>query len=103
MADLRIGISGWTYAPWRGVFFPAGLPQKRELEYASRQVNSIEVNGSFYSLQRPESYQAWYAATPGGFLFSLKAGRFITHIKRLRDVETPMAAATEFPLRPLRA
>jgi uncharacterized protein YecE (DUF72 family) len=91
MADLRIGISGWTYAPWRGVFFPPGWPRKRELEYASRQVNSIEVNGSFYSLQRPESYQAWYEATPAGFLFSIKAGRFITHIKRLQDVETPLA------------
>ncbi len=91
MADLRIGISGWTYTPWRGVFFPPGWPQKRELEYASRQVNSIEVNGSFYSLQRPESYQAWYDATPAGFVFALKAGRFITHIKRLKDVDTPLA------------
>ena len=91
MADLRIGISGWTYTPWRGVFFPPGWPQKRELEYASRQVNSIEVNGSFYSLQRPESYEAWYDATPEGFIFSLKAGRFLTHIKRLQDVEVPLA------------
>jgi uncharacterized protein YecE (DUF72 family) len=91
MNRIRIGISGWTYPPWRGVFFPKGWPQKRELEYASRQVNSIEINGSFYSLQRPESYRAWYEATPRGFLFSVKAGRFITHIKRLKDVETPLA------------
>lgn len=87
----RIGISGWTYPPWRGVFFPKGWPQKRELEFASRQVNSIEINGSFYSLQRPTSYRAWYDATPAGFLFSVKGGRFITHLKRLEDIEAPLA------------
>ena len=91
MKRIRIGISGWTYPPWRGVFFPKGWPQKRELEYAARQVNSIEINGSFYSLQRPSSYRAWHAATPDGFVFSVKAGRFITHLKRLKDVETPLA------------
>jgi len=91
-AELRIGISGWTYAPWRnGAFFPEKWPQKRELEYASRQVNSIEINGSFYSLQRPESYAAWHEATPEGFVFSVKGSRFITHMKKLRDVETPLA------------
>jgi len=89
--EIRIGISGWTYPPWRGVFFPKGWPQHRELEYASRQVNSIEINGSFYSLQRPKSYQKWYDSTPPEFVFSLKANRFITHIKRLRDVEVPLA------------
>jgi uncharacterized protein YecE (DUF72 family) len=90
--DLRIGISGWTYPPWRGgAFYPEEWPQKRELEYASRKVNSIEINGSFYSLQRPSSYRAWHAATPPGFVFSVKGGRFITHIKRLRDVEAPLA------------
>ncbi|MGB8168648.1 MAG: DUF72 domain-containing protein [Chthoniobacteraceae bacterium] len=90
--DLRIGISGWTYPPWRGGnFYPEKWPQKRELEYASRHVNSIEINGSFYSLQRPESYAAWHAATPPGFLFSVKGGRFITHLKRLKDVEVPLA------------
>ena len=88
---LRIGISGWTYAPWRGVFFPKGLPQKRELAFASRQVNSIEINGSFYSLQRPASYRAWYGATPPGFVFAVKAGRYLTHLRRLKDVETPLA------------
>src|SRR5688572_26020237 len=91
MKLVRVGISGWRYPPWRGVFFPKGWPQKRELEYASRQVNSIEINGSFYSLQRPTSYRAWYAATPAGFLFSVKGGRFITHLKRLKDVEIPLA------------
>jgi len=91
-ADIRIGISGWTYPPWRGgTFYPEGWPQKRELEYASRQVNSIEINGSFYSLQRPDSYRAWHKATPEGFLFSVKGSRYISHLKRLKDVEIPLA------------
>jgi uncharacterized protein YecE (DUF72 family) len=90
-AEVRIGISGWTYAPWRGTFFPKGLKQKEELAYASRKVNSIEINGTFYSLQRPESYASWRAQTPDGFVFSVKAPRFITHIRRLKDVETPLA------------
>jgi uncharacterized protein YecE (DUF72 family) len=91
MPDIRIGISGWTYAPWRGTFYPEDLPQKRELEYASRQINSIEINGSFYSLQTPKSYLAWYDATPADFVFSLKGGRYITHLRRLREIETPLA------------
>ena len=91
MAQIRIGISGWTYGPWRGVFYPEELTHKRELEYASRQLNSIEINGSFYSLQRPSSYRTWYEQTPDDFVFSLKGGRFITHMKRLRDVEVPLA------------
>jgi uncharacterized protein YecE (DUF72 family) len=91
MAELRIGISGWTYARWRGVFFPAKWPHKRELEYASRKVNSIEINGSFYSLQRPENYAAWHDTTPDDFVFSVKGSRFITHMKKLKDVETPLA------------
>jgi uncharacterized protein YecE (DUF72 family) len=88
---IHIGISGWRYPPWRGVFFPKDWPQKRELEYASRQVNTIEINGSFYSLQRPENYRAWHDSTPSGFIFAVKASRFITHLKRLKDVETPLA------------
>jgi uncharacterized protein YecE (DUF72 family) len=91
MGETRIGISGWNYPPWRGHFYPKGWPQRRELEYASRQVNSIEINGSFYSLQRPESYGAWYDASPEGFVFSVKGSRFITHMKRLKDVEIPLA------------
>ena len=90
-AVLRIGISGWTYKPWRGVFYPPKLPQKRELEYASRALNTIEINGSFYSLQSPSSCQRWYAETPPGFVFSVKGARFITHMKKLRDVEAPLA------------
>nr|WP_235502216.1 DUF72 domain-containing protein [Angustibacter sp. Root456] len=89
--DVRIGISGWTYAPWRRVFYPAGLPQRLELEYASRRMSSIEINGSFYSLQHKDSWQKWYDATPPGFVFSVKGPRFVTHMKKLRDVETPLA------------
>jgi uncharacterized protein YecE (DUF72 family) len=91
MSQVLVGISGWIYPPWRGVFYPKGLPQKRELEFASRQVNSIEINGSFYSLQRPESYRSWYSTTPDGFVFAVKGARFITHLKRLKDVEKPVA------------
>ena len=91
MTQLRIGISGWTYAPWRGVFYPEGLAHRRELEYASRQLNSIEINGSFYSLQTPKSYARWYEETPPDFVFAVKGGRFITHMKKLRDVEAPVA------------
>ena len=88
---IRIGISGWRYAPWRGVFYPRGLPHRRELEYASRCVDTVEVNGSFYSLQRPSSYRAWAAQTPPDTVLSVKGGRFITHLKKLRDVDTALA------------
>jgi len=88
---VRIGISGWTYAPWRKVFYPDGLRQKDELEYAASKMTSIEINGSFYSLQRPESYQAWRQRTPDGFVFAVKGGRFITHMKKLADVDAPLA------------
>jgi uncharacterized protein YecE (DUF72 family) len=91
MARIRIGISGWRYAPWRGVFYPPDLAQARELEFASRAVQTIEINGSFYSLQRPESYQSWYDATPDGFVFAHKGNRFITHTRRLREPEKPLA------------
>jgi uncharacterized protein YecE (DUF72 family) len=86
-----VGISGWRYPPWRGTFYPKGLAQRRELEYAASLLASIEINGSFYALQRPENYQRWYAETPEGFLFSVKGGRFITHMKKLRDVDIPLA------------
>jgi len=89
--ETRIGISGWNYAGWRGVFYPKELPQRRELEFASRAFNSIEINGSFYSLQLPTSYQRWYEATPENFLFSVKGARFITHMKKLREVQNPLA------------
>ena len=88
---VRIGISGWTYPPWRGVFYPPKLAHRRELEFASRQLNSIEINGSFYALQRPHSFHAWHEQTPADFVFSVKGGRFITHMKKLRDVDTALA------------
>jgi len=88
---IGVGISGWRYAPWRGVFYPPGLVQTDELEFASRQFSSIEINGTFYSLQRPESFARWDDATPDGFVFAVKAPRYITHILRLRDAEEPLA------------
>ncbi|WP_369943778.1 DUF72 domain-containing protein [Xanthomonas medicagonis] len=89
--SLCIGISGWRYPRWRGVFYPPGLVQWRELEYASRCFRSVELNGSFYSLQTPKSYVAWHDATPRGFVFAVKGPRFVTHLKRLRDCEQPLA------------
>lgn len=91
MARIRIGISGWRYKGWRGVFYPKDLAQRRELEFASRQFASIELNGSFYSLQRPSSYQTWYDETPAEFVFGVKGGRYITHMRRLKDVKKPLA------------
>jgi uncharacterized protein YecE (DUF72 family) len=88
---IRIGISGWRYQPWRGVFYPDGLPQRRELEFASRHFPTLEINGSFYSLQRPEYYQQWYDETPAGFVFSVKGSRYITHMLRLKGAEKPLA------------
>jgi uncharacterized protein YecE (DUF72 family) len=88
---IRIGISGWRYGPWRGTFYPKGLPQREELSYASNILSIIEINGSFYSLQRPESYAKWYEQTPADFIFSLKAPRYISHMKRLKEIETPIA------------
>src|SRR3954466_11765126 len=89
MACTRVGISGWRYAGWRGDFYPTGLAQRRELEYAAERMTSIEINGSFYSLQRPSSYAAWRAATPDDFVFSVKGGRYITHLKRLGAAQNP--------------
>lgn len=91
MASIFVGTSGWRYDGWHGAFYPQGLPRKSELEYLSARVNSIEINGSFYALQRPESYHAWYEATRPGFPFAVKGARFITHMKKLRDVQTPLA------------
>jgi uncharacterized protein YecE (DUF72 family) len=88
---ISIGISGWRYEPWRGVFYPPDLTQHRELHFASRAVLSIELNGSFYALQRPESYAEWYADTPKDFRFSVKGNRFLTHVLRLRDPDAPLA------------
>ncbi len=88
---IHIGISGWRYAPWRGVFYPSGLPQRRELEYAAHSFASIEINGSFYSLQSPRSWSTWAAQVPPRFVFAVKGPRYVTHILRLRAVETALA------------
>ena len=89
--EVRVGISGWRYAPWRGVFYPKGLRQKEELRYASGVLRSVEINGSFYSLQRPSSYLAWRAESPDDFVFAVKGGRFLSHNKKLRDCSQPLA------------
>jgi uncharacterized protein YecE (DUF72 family) len=90
MGRTFVGISGWTYPGWRRVFYPQGLAHRRELEYASRRMDSIEINGSFYSLQRPTSYAKWHDETPPGFVFAVKGSRFITHMLKLRNVETAL-------------
>lgn len=88
---VRIGISGWRYPRWRGRFYPAGLPQRRELEHASRCFSTIELNGSFYSLQHPDSFRRWHAQTPEEFVFAVKGSRYITHMLALRGVEQALA------------
>ncbi len=88
---MRVGISGWRYPAWRGDFYPSGLPQRRELEYAAEHLTSIEINGSFYSLQRPTSYVAWRASVPDDFVFAVKGPRYVTHLKRLKDVDVALA------------
>lgn len=91
MAVARVGISGWRYAPWRGEFYPPGLVQRDELRYAAERLSSIELNGSFYSLQRPSSYEHWRDETPPDFVFAVKGGRFITHMLSLRNARVALA------------
>ncbi|MDX2081628.1 MAG: DUF72 domain-containing protein [Terrimicrobiaceae bacterium] len=91
MSDFRVGVSGWTYSGWRKVFYPDDLPQRCELEYASRAFRAIEINGTHYSLQRPETFAEWHARTPDDFVFTVKAGRYITHMRKLVNVEAPVA------------
>ena len=86
-----IGISGWRYAPWRGEFYPPGLPQRDELSFVAERFPTIELNGSFYSLQRPEYYARWHEQVPRDFVFAVKGSRYITHMLRLRAVETALA------------
>ena len=90
-SKVRIGISGWRYEPWRGVFYPQDLAQRDELAFASRAFSTIEINGSFYSLQRPEYYRRWHDETPPGFVFSVKGPRYVTHMLKLRGVEAAVA------------
>jgi uncharacterized protein YecE (DUF72 family) len=89
--EVRIGISGWRYKGWRGVFYPQGLPRRRELEYAARIFGSIEINGTFYSLQRPQTFARWADATPEDFVFAVKGSRYITHMLRLANIRKPLA------------
>ena len=89
--EVRIGTSGFRYPPWRGTFYPEGLAQWRELEYLSRKLRTVEINGSFYSLQKPSSYEAWRDQTPADFVFALKGTSYVTHNKKLRDPEIPLA------------
>ena len=89
--QIRIGISGWRYPGWRGTFYPKNLVQRRELEFASQHFSTIELNGSFYSLQRPKNYQDWGGQTPDDFVFAIKGGRYITHMRKLKNVESPLA------------
>ena len=89
--DIRIGISGWRYPPWRGRFYPKGLAQRRELEFASRSLPTIEVNGTFYSLQTPTSFATWRDETPEDFVFAVKGPRYVTHMLKLRHARVPLA------------
>ena len=91
MGRVRVGISGWRYPAWRGTFYPPGLVQREELAFAASRLTSIEINGSFYSLQRPSSFASWREQTPEDFVFAVKGGRFITHLKKLAGVETALA------------
>lgn len=91
MARSYVGVSGWSYKSWRGRFYPDELPTKRELVYLSERFNAVEVNGTFYSLQRPDTFRKWHESTPSDFLFAVKGSRFITHAKKLLDVREALA------------
>lgn len=91
LGTARIGISGWQYDNWRGDFYPAGLPRRSHLAYVAERMPTVELNGSFYSLQRPASYRRWRDETPQGFVFAVKGGRYITHLRRLREAESALA------------
>jgi uncharacterized protein YecE (DUF72 family) len=91
MAGTYVGVSGWRYPAWRGDFYPEGLLQRRELEYVAGRMTSVELNGSFYSLQRPSTYQRIAEQVPSDFPVAVKGGRFVTHMRRLRDVDQGLA------------
>jgi len=88
---IRIGLSGWSYKGWRGDFYPGVLPQKQELAYASARFPSLEINGTFYGLSTPKTLRAWYHTAPKDFVFAVKGSRFITHNKKLNDIDEPLA------------
>ena len=89
--DIRIGVSGWTYRPWRGNFYPKGVAQKRELQFAARQFNALEINGTFYGMQTPKAFRQWAEAVPEGFVFAVKGPRYLTHMLKLTNPEPPLA------------
>jgi uncharacterized protein YecE (DUF72 family) len=89
-ADIRIGVSGWTYTPWRGNFYPEGLRQKDELSFAARQFNALEINGTFYGMQVPQSFIRWTAEAPPGFVYAVKGPRYLTHMLKLNKPEAPL-------------
>jgi uncharacterized protein YecE (DUF72 family) len=91
MGRIRIGLSGWRYKGWRGDFYPKGLAQRRELAYAAQNFDTIEINGSFYSLRSPSNYHTWASEVGDDFVFAVKGGRFITHMKQLRDARVGLA------------
>src|SRR6266700_2847104 len=88
---VRVGTSGWAYPEWRGDYYPRCLTQRRELEYLADRLSTVELNGSFYSLQRPASYRAWHDRTPDSFVFAVKGHRFVTHLRRLRSPRESVA------------
>ena len=90
-AQVRIGVSGWTYRPWRGNFYPKGLPHKEELSYAARQFNTLEINGTFYGMQVPLSFKRWAEAAPEGLIFAVKGPRYLTHMLKLTKPDAPLA------------
>jgi uncharacterized protein YecE (DUF72 family) len=89
--NVRVGISGWTYAPWRGVFYPKEVKREQELAYAASRFRTIEINGTFYGMQRPDAFGSWAEQVPADFVFAVKAPRYLTHILRLRDPLVPLA------------
>ncbi len=89
---VRTGTAGWVYAPWRGEFYPPGLTQKQELAYAGTHLGAIEINATFRALQKPQSFRNWAVQTPEGFVFAVKGPQLVTHIRRLKDVATPLAS-----------
>ena len=91
MAEVRIGVSGWTYRPWRGSFYPPGLVQKRELSFAASRFNALEINGTFYGMQTPRAFGQWADSVPEGFVFAVKGPRYLTHMLKLTNPEAPLA------------
>lgn len=103
MRQIRIGTSGWVYPEWRGAFYPRGLPHRLELEHLAGQVNSVEINGSFYSLRSPANYRSWAARTPDDFVFAVKGPKLVTHTRRLHGVEEALTAFFDSGVRELGA